>query len=257
MQTLRKDLAFAVRSLRNHPAFALTAILTLALGIGATTAIFSVVNAVLLRPLPYANADRLALVWADMRARQVRPFFFSPPNFQDLKRGAPAFEDLAGVFSFRAAMTGDGSGPPEQVRVAGATTNLLSLLGARVMVGRGFMADDATPEPQQPNANPQQPPPPPQFPAIVVLNHGFWQRRFGGDPNVVGKTFDLGNLKARVVGVLAPGFELHFPSNVNVEPVPGRLHSLTSPPGLAATCLTMASPRPVPPVARERALSSR
>ncbi|MFN2566487.1 MAG: ABC transporter permease, partial [Gemmatimonadaceae bacterium] len=155
--------------------------------------------------------------------RNVRDFPFSPPNFQDLRRGVPAFQDLAAVFTFRQPLAGEGSGPPEQVRVAGATTNLLTLLGTRVMIGRGFMADDATPEPQPPNANPQQPPPPPQFPAIVVLNHGFWQRRFGGDPNVVGKTLDLGNLKARVVGVLAPGFELLFPPDVNVEPVPDLL----------------------------------
>jgi putative ABC transport system permease protein len=221
MQTLRKDLAFAVRSVRNHPAFAVTAVLTLALGIGASTAIFSVVNAVLLRPLPYANADRLVTVWADMRARKVRPFFFSPPTFQDLKRGTSAFEDLAAVFTFRQAMGGEDGRPPEQVRVAGATTNLLSLLGARVMIGRNFIADDATPAPEPPpNANPQQVPQPPPLPAMVVLNHGFWQRRFGGDPNVVGKTFDLGNLKARVVGVLAPGFELLFPANVSVEPMP-------------------------------------
>jgi predicted permease len=223
MGRFARDIGFAVRSLRKHSAFALTAILTLALGIGASTAIFSVVNAVLLRPLPYARADRLVLVWGEMRARNVRDFPFSPPNFQDLRRGAPAFEDLAAVFTFRQPLVGDGGGPPEQVRVAGATTNLLSLLGARVMIGRGFMADDATPEPEQPNANPQQPPPPPQLPAIVVLNHGFWQRRFGGDPNVVGKTFDLGNFKARVVGVLAPGFELLFPPSTDIEPVPDLL----------------------------------
>jgi putative ABC transport system permease protein len=203
MQMLRMDLGFAFRSLRNHPAFAVTAIVTLALGIGAATAIFSVVNAVLLRPLPYAQAERLVTVWVEMRARNVRPFFFAPPDFQDLKLGAPAFQDLAGVTSFRQPLVAEG-GAPEQVRVAGATTNLLALLGARIMLGRNFVADDATPEPQQPGANPQQPPGPPQLPGIVVLSHGFWQRRFGGDANVIGKTFQLGQLNARVVGVLAP-----------------------------------------------------
>jgi putative ABC transport system permease protein len=219
MQTLRKDLGFAVRSLRNHPAFAFTAILTLALGIGAATAIFSVVNAVLLRPLPYRQADRLVLVWGDMRVRGVRDFPFSPPDFQDLRRGAPAFEELAAVLGFRQPLVAE-QGTPEQVRVAGVTTNLLTMLGARVMLGRPFMGDDATPEPQQPAANPQQPPGPPQLPGIVVLNHGFWQRRFGGDPNIVGKTFQLGQLNARVVGVLAPGFELLFPPSAGVEPAP-------------------------------------
>src|SRR5918997_6047912 len=95
MQTLRKDLAFAVRSLRNHPAFALTAALTLALGIGMTTAIFSVANTVLLRPLPYAGADRLVLIWAEMRARNVRDFPLAPGDFQDLRRGTTAFQDIA------------------------------------------------------------------------------------------------------------------------------------------------------------------
>ena len=86
MQTFVRDLVFALRSLRQHPAFALTAVLTLALGIGASTAIFSVVNAVLLRPLPYAEAERLVLIWGDMRARNVTDFPFSPPNFLDLKQ---------------------------------------------------------------------------------------------------------------------------------------------------------------------------
>jgi putative ABC transport system permease protein len=157
-----------------------------------------------------------------MRARSVRDFPFSPPDFQDLRRGAPAFQELAAVAGFRQPLVGDG-GAPEQVRVAGATTNLLTMLGARVAVGRGFMADDATPEPQPPGANPQQAPGPPQLPGIVVLNHGFWQRRFGGDPNVIGRTFELGQLKARIVGVLAPGFELLFPPSTNVDPVPDML----------------------------------
>ena len=222
MQTLMKEFGFAVRSLRNHPAFAITAILTLALGIGAATAIFSVVNAVLLRPLPYAQAERLVTVWVEMRARNVRPFFFAPPDFQDLKLGAPGFQDLAGVTSFRQPLVAEG-GAPEQVRVAGATTNLLTLLGARIMLGRNFVTDDATPEPQQPGANPQQPPGPPQLPGIVVLSHGFWQRRFGGDANVIGKTFQLGQLNARVVGVLAPGFELLFPPGTGIDPDPDLL----------------------------------
>src|SRR5688572_2473478 len=166
MSMFTGEIGYGVRSLRNRPAFALTAILTLALGIGATTAIFSVVNAVLLRPLPYAQADRLVLVWGEMRARSVRDFPFSPPDFQDLRRGAPAFQELAAVAGFRQPMVGDG-GAPEQVRVAGATTNLLTMLGARVAVGRGFMADDATPEPQPPGANPQQARGPPQLPGIV------------------------------------------------------------------------------------------
>src|SRR3712207_1827151 len=157
MQTLRKDLAFAVRSLRNHPAFALTAILTLALGIGASTAIFSVANTVLLQPLPYAKAERLALIWGEMRKRNVKDFPFSPGDYEDLRRGATLLEDIAAVSgSGRQPLVGDNA-TPEQVRAIGVTPNLLPLLGARVALGRGFVAEDAMPDPQQPGANPNQP----------------------------------------------------------------------------------------------------
>ena len=93
---LGKDVAFAVRSLRRHGAYAITAVITLALGIGASTVIFSVVNSVLLRPLPYADADRLALIWGDLRARNVTDFPFSPPIYQELRAGSNSFEDIAG-----------------------------------------------------------------------------------------------------------------------------------------------------------------
>jgi predicted permease len=221
MDALLKDLRQAARSLGRAPAFALTAVLTLALGIGAGTAIFSVANAVLLRPLPYPEADRLTLVWGELRARSRPDFPFSPPNFQDLKENVTGFEEVAAVNTFRAPLIGDGE--PEQVKVAGATPNLLSLLGARVLHGRGLRPEDATPQPAPPpgaqgqNAQPQGPPP---LPNIVVLNHGFWQRRFGGDPSVVGKSLQIGGGQAFVVGVLAPGFELLWPTHTDVERVP-------------------------------------
>src|SRR5690349_10658526 len=151
MDTLRQDIRYALRSLVQRPTFALTAIVTLALGIGASTAIFSVVNAVLLRPLPYAHADRLVLVWAELRARELKDFPFPAGDFQDLKAQAPAFEDLAAVSPGRAPLGGDG-GQPEQVSFMGATPNLFSLLGARVALGRDFTADDATPQAPPPQA---------------------------------------------------------------------------------------------------------
>ncbi|HSQ33079.1 MAG TPA: hypothetical protein VLN49_24665, partial [Gemmatimonadaceae bacterium] len=118
------DLRYAARTLRKSPAFAATAIVTLALAIGASTAIFSVVNTVLLRPLPYADAGRLVLVWGDMRARNVNDFPFSPPNFLDLKKQNSTFQDLAGLSPGTVAFTVPGE-PPEQVTSMGATTNLL------------------------------------------------------------------------------------------------------------------------------------
>jgi predicted permease len=220
MDAFLKDLRQAARALRRAPGFALTAVLTLALGIGASTAIFSVANAVLLRPLPYPQADRLVTVWGELRARNRLNFPFSPGDFQDLKEQATGFQDLAAVNPFRAPLTGEGE--PEQVKVAGVTTNLLPLLGARMLHGRDFVAEDAQPQPQPPQGNQppnaqQGPPPPPRVPAIVVLNHGFWQRRFGGDPGAVGKTLQIGGQSALVVGVLAPGFELLWPTHSNVD----------------------------------------
>src|SRR5690349_4958666 len=145
MDSFLKDLGFAARSLRKNPAFAATALLTLALGIGVSTAIFSVVNAVLLRPLPYAAADRLVIAWGELRNRNVLNFPFSPGDFRDLKEDANLFEDFAGVTTGRARVTGDNGGEPEQITNAGATPNIFRLLGARVQLGRDFTDKDAMP----------------------------------------------------------------------------------------------------------------
>jgi predicted permease len=228
MNSVWKDVVYSLRSLRQHPAFALTAMLTLALGIGASTAIFSVVNAVLLRPLPYKDADRLVLVWGDMRARNVTDFPFSPGNYQDLKRTSSTLEDVASVTPGRQGISIDGSAP-EQVTISGVTPNLLKVLGMKVLHGRDFTEADGTPAPEPPRPGPGQPPAPqaaagpPPPPLMVILNHGFWQRRFGGDPKVVGKSFDAGGQVATIVGVLPPGFEILFPPNTNIEPNPDML----------------------------------
>ena len=230
MSNLWKDVVYATRTLRQHPAFALTAMLTLALGIGASTAIFSVVNAVLLRPLPYPDADRMVLVWGDMRARNVTDFPFSPGNYLDLKQQSTTLEDVAAVSPFQGGVSVNGD-TPEQAQAMGVTPNILSVLGYPVLHGRGFEPGDAAPPPpppfqlqpgQQPTAEQlaQLPPPPPQ---MVILNHGYWQRRFGGSPDVVGKSFDFNGQVATVVGVLGPGFEVLFPPNTSIPPTPDLL----------------------------------
>ncbi len=221
MDALLKDLGYALRSLRNHPAFALTATLTLALGIGASTAIFSVVNAVLLRPLPYANSDRLVLIWGDMRARGVTDFPFSPPNYRDLREQTTSFKDIGGITPFTVGLAVDNE-RPEQVRALGVTPNLLSILEARVILGRDFTDGDgfapAPRAPPAPGVAPAAPPPP--LPAMLILNNAYWQRHFGGDTRVIGKSVDFGGNPGMIVGVLAPGFEILFPPNTNVEPNP-------------------------------------
>ena len=227
---LRKDFIFALRSMRQHRGFALTALLTLALGIGTSTAIFSVVNAVLLRPLPYRAADRLTLVWGDMRARKVNDFPFSPGNYKDLREQNTVFEDVAALTPGNQPIIVPGD-QPEQVSLTGVTPNFLKVLGARVAVGRDFTDGDAVAPPPPPQPRPGQaapatpPPPPPPF--MLILNHGYWQRRFGGEASIVGKSIDVGGGGTGIiVGVLAPGFEILFPPNTNIDPNPDMLGAL-------------------------------
>ncbi len=217
---LLKDLAFAWRTLRKDPLFTSVAVLTIALGIGASTAIFSVVNAVLLRPLPYANPDRLMLVWGDLRARDVRDFPFSAPDFRDLRERVGAFDDAAAVWTARQAYVPD-RGEPIQLRVAIVTPNIFRVLGVQVAAGRDFTdadaAPQAAPEPPPPGA-PPAPPAPPMMSAI--LSHELWQSRFGADPAVIGRTIEVAGARVDVAGVLPPGVELLLPPATNVERTP-------------------------------------
>ena len=217
-QPFSRDLAFAARTLRKSPAFAATAMITIALGIGATTAIFSVVNAVLLRPLPYPDADRLVFIQGDLTARNLNDFPMAPGDFPDLRDQGTLLESVASVSTFRPTF-GDEGGPPERIRAAQVTPNVFSLLGARAVMGRVFIESDGTPlppPPQQPAGAPavQGPPPPP---ALAVISYEFWQRRFGGDRQIVGKIVRLGGGSAEILGVIEPGFELLFPPDLGVE----------------------------------------
>ena len=223
-----KQVALAVRSLRKNPGFAVTAIITLALGIGASTAIFSVVNAVLLRPLPYEAPERLAVVWAELRNRNVRNFPFAPADFKDFRdRGGETFSDIAAVQTGRITITDDAS-RPEMVRVAFVTSNLFSTLGLRSVVGRTFIDDDGAPQPPAPAQNAAQAQPQgagapqqlPQLPNIMVLSHEFWQRRYGGDTAIIGRTIPFGNNTAQVVGILQPGAELAMTPKAGIERYP-------------------------------------
>ncbi|HMF94875.1 MAG TPA: ABC transporter permease [Vicinamibacterales bacterium] len=216
VDTWFKDLAYAARGLRKNAGFTAVATITIALGIGACTAIFSVVNAVLLRPLPYADAQRLVIIWGELRARSVNDWPFSPPDLRDLTQQSTAvFDDVAGMIPpGRVPFAGPG-GDPEQIRVGGATPNLFRILGARVAVGRDFVADDATAPPVQPGQ-----PPAVQVPLSAIISHEFWQRRFGGDAGVVGTEVELGGGRAQIVGILAPGFAMLFPPRVNVDAGP-------------------------------------
>src|SRR5579872_4811908 len=164
---LRKDLLHAVRGLRKSPAFVLISVGTIALGIGASTAIFSVVNAVLLLPLPYRDAGKLALIESDMRRRNVVDFPFSGPDFDDMRRQTTQFQEIAGIFTGRAVVR-DERGDPSLLRFGSITPNFLHILGGRVVLGRDFTDADGTPPPAATGAAAAAPGPPP--PTVAILS---------------------------------------------------------------------------------------
>jgi predicted permease len=219
-----KDFTFAIRTLLKSPVFSLTAIITIALGIGASTAIFSVTNAVLLRPLPYKDASRLVVGGGDLRKRNLLDERLSYENYMDLKTWTTGpnavFEDMAAVATFRGIIP-QRDGTPEQIKNAIVTTNFMRVLGAKIVAGRDFEENDGqAPPPPDPTAGPNAPPPPP-LPQMTIITYEYWQRRFGGDPSIFGKPIQTGGPNPPVViGALAPGFELEFRATSNVDRFP-------------------------------------
>lgn len=199
MLTFLNELRYSVRTLCKAPGFSLVALLVLALGIGANTAIFSVVNSVVLRPLPYPGADRLALIWETDLKDGIKREGPSGPNFLDWREQSQSFEDMALLEVGTGTVTGGGE--PEQVVGLRVTTNFLSMLGARTILGRGFTAAEGAGQARYP---------------VAVLANGYWKRRFGADPQVIGKTFTLNSEPYTVIGVLEPGFYHPLPSDLYV-----------------------------------------
>jgi putative ABC transport system permease protein len=216
------DLRFAFRTLRRSPVFPIAAALTIALGIGASTAIFSVANAVLLRPLPYTDPGSLVVMYMDLRARNSLAMPLSNENFIDIRDGSKgSFEDMAAFRTGRQVIPGKDAAP-EQVRLGFATVNLFSLMGAGIALGRDFNEEDGRPQPAPPvpqaGGAPAAPGPPP-LPVVAILSHEYWQRRYGSDPKAIGQRIQ-GGPRPEIVGVLAPGFELLFAPGTNVEQRP-------------------------------------
>jgi len=199
MLTALRDLRYCLRTLRKTPGFSIVAVLVLALGIGANTAIFSVVNSLVLRPLPYPGADRLALIWETDLKDGIKREGPSAPNFLDWKEQSQSFEDMALFEVGTGTLTGEGE--PEQVVGLRVTTNFLSMLGAPTVLGRGFTAAEGAGKARYP---------------VAVLTNGFWKSRFGADPRVIGRTFSLNSEPYTVIGVLAPGFWQPLPSDLYV-----------------------------------------
>jgi len=187
MQGLIHDLRHGFRMLVRAPAVTAVAIIALTLGIGANTAIFSVVHAALVRPFPYLHGDRLAIVWENRRSGKGNPQnVINLGNFSDWKEQNTVFSDMAAFFDLNLNLTGDGD--PEEVPAQLATTNLFSLLGVNPVKGRTFAADDgATGQPR-----------------VAVISYDLWQRRFGGDANIIGRKIILNNQPNEIIGVLPP-----------------------------------------------------
>ena len=198
MRTLGYDLRYALRALRRTPGFTAAALAALALGIGATSTIFTVVNGVLLRPLQYEAPERLANIWNDLgQGAQSLPAV-SPLDFRDYKERSRTFEDFAAaaegnVANLRGNLTGDGE--PERADVVTVTANFFPLLGISPTLGRQFL-----PEEEVVNG-----------PHVVMLSHRLWQRRYAGDPALVGKTIQIDGVAHEVVGILPSDFSLQLP----------------------------------------------
>ena len=188
MQTLFQDLRYSFRLLLKNPGFTLVAVLTLALGIGANTAIFSVVNSLLLRPLPYQDAGQLVWIWGTNPKNNIPQETASAPDFADWKSGNQSFEEMA-AFS-RTALILNTEGEPERLTGAAVTDGFFSVLRAQPKMGRIFL-----PEEDKPGAN-----------RVVILSEGLWQRRFGADPNILEKSITLTGNPYTVVGVMPAAF---------------------------------------------------
>ena len=183
---MKHDLQYAIRLLLKNPVVTAVAVLTLALGIGANTAIFSVLNAVVLRPLPYAEPDRLVMVWETLAGNDRRSA--APGNFNDWREQNKTFSDMAATFYGNFNLTGDGE--PERVNGSTVTSNLMTTLGVSPQLGRTFQADDDQHQDQR----------------LVILSDGLWRRRFGAETTVVGKNITIDETSYTVIGVMASGF---------------------------------------------------
>jgi putative ABC transport system permease protein len=189
IETLTHDIGYGLRALRSNPGFSVVAILTLALGIGANTAIFSVIDSVLLRPLPYADPASLVMLWENNSQNPNPHNTVSPPDFLDWGNRSFVFSGMAGLFDQRANLTGNGA--PQEVVLQDVTANFFSVLGVNPVLGTGF-----TPENGQPGHD-----------DVLVLSYGFWKERFGGDSSIIGKTITLNGHPLTVVGVAPQSFQ--------------------------------------------------
>ena len=191
MENLMQDIRYCLRTLAKNSGFTLVAVLTLALGIGANTAIFSVVQNLLLRPLPYPQPESLVEIW-NTYPPQVPRGGLSPGDYADWRREAKSFSEMGGYADVSHGFNLTGDGEPQRIQVGYASSSIFFMLGARVVAGRSFVPE----EDRAGNA------------PVVLLSHRLWQGRYGGDPRVVGRTVTLDNHSYTIAGILPAGFQL-------------------------------------------------
>jgi predicted permease len=192
MSTLWRDIRYGIHMLVKAPSFTVVAVLTLALGIGANSAIFSIVNSLLLNPLPYRDSGRLAIIWSHSPGANVDKDWPSPGQYQAIKSNSTVFEDIAIVHG--RSLNAGGLSNPTRVGAIDASSNLLPLLGAKPLIGRVFLPEEDTPDQTK----------------TVILSNAFWRREFGGNENVLQNTLLLNGEKYQIVGVMPAEFSLRY-----------------------------------------------
>src|SRR5436190_6173034 len=212
METLLKDARYGIRSLLKQPAFTAIAVITLALGIAGNTVIFSAVNSLLVKPLAFPELDRMVAIWEARLSQGVERNEVTMADYLDWRKQNQTFEQL-GLYSWWTANL-TGVEPPERIQGFLVTANFLDVLRVKPFIGRGFLSDE-----DQPGKEP-----------VAILAYGIWQRRFGGDPNIVNKTINLNGVARTVIGIMPQGF--NYPGGVDVIApftlTPDLAHSRTS-----------------------------
>jgi putative ABC transport system permease protein len=190
MDSLLQDIRYAIRLCARTPGFTTAAILALAIGIGANTAIFTIVNAVLIERLPFRDPDRLVVVWEESVRRPGRPNTISPANYLQWQERNDVFEQMASFYEWRANLTGQAN--PEEIAAQDVTSNFFATLGVAPLLGRSFTPDEG----------------PQGHDRVVILSHALWLRRFGGDRRILGKSIQLNSRPFTVIGVMPPDVKL-------------------------------------------------
>src|SRR4030095_1861397 len=196
MGSFLKDIRYGGRSLMKRPTLTIIAVITLAIGIGANSAIFSVVNGLLINPLAFPELDRVVAIWETQLSRGVVRNEASMANYLDWRSQNKTFEQMGLYRWWSASLTGLDT--PERIQGFLVTANFLDVLGVKPVLGRGFAADE-----NQPGKD-----------SVAILTHGLWQRRFGSDPGIVNKTITLSGVNCTVIGVMPEGF--NYPAGVEV-----------------------------------------